>query len=170
MIRRLLGILVVFVAVIAFFIVKQKKTNNKDQLVIGLLKTASFPQLDSAQDGFIDEINKDYGDKVRVIKQDAQANLTQAQAIASSFAADNSINAFYAIATPAVQALKATVKDRPIIFSAVTDPVALGLREKNTNITGSSDMADIEKQISIVHQLMPKLSKIAKLYSSGEPN
>lgn len=164
----LLLTLLISILVLVVFIKRQKATDNS--ITIGILQYASFPPLNEAKDGFISQIRKDFGDKVTIIEQNAQSSITQAQAIASSFKANNSINAFYAIATPAVQALKSEIKDRPIIFAAVTDPIGLHLRGANSNITGTTDMADIQKQIFIIKELLPNLKKVSILFNPGESN
>lgn len=163
-------VIILAVLAIGFFLVFMKNNRSQDKITIGVLQTASFPQLDQARENFISEIKKKYGDKVTIIEQNAQGSLTQAQAIASSFKANQNITAFYAIASMAVQALKNEIKDRPIVFAAVTDPDALHLRDPGTNITGTSDMANIEKQIEVISKLLPNLKKVAILYNPGEPN
>ena len=137
---------------------------------IGILETASFPPLDDAKNGFIEEMHKQYGDKVKIIVQNAQGSLSQAQAIATSYKANKDIDAFYAIATPALEALMQQIKDRPILFAAVTNPKLLHIDDGHTNITGCTDMADIAKEIQVMHQNLPHVKKISILHSSGEPN
>ncbi|MGY3804325.1 ABC transporter substrate-binding protein [Pigmentibacter ruber] len=143
---------------------------NPDEITIGILQFASFPALDEARIGFMEQIKKELGSNVKFLEQNAQGSVVQAQAIASSFKANQNIKAFYAIATPSVMALKSEIKDRPIIFAAVTDPVGLNLNSPDTNITGATDMADIAEQIEILRSLLPKLNKIAILYNPAESN
>lgn len=169
--KKIVALLFLFGLIFIVFFMAHKKQKGNQEYVIGLLQTASFPALDAAQEGFLTEIKKELGEgKVKIIVQNAQGSLTQAQAIASSFKGNKDIDAFYAIATPAVQALKREISDKPIVFAAVTDPVGLHLREPHSNITGSTDMANIQKQIFYVHELMPQLKKVALLYNPGESN
>ncbi|MES2614557.1 MAG: ABC transporter substrate-binding protein [Bdellovibrionota bacterium] len=161
---------ILFLALCGVLLVK-KSQKGHDKYVIGLIQSASFPNLDYAREGFIAEIKKELGaEKVEIIVQNAEGSLTQAQAIASSFKANKNIDAFYAIATTAAQALKREITDKPIVFAAVTDPVGLHMRDKNSNMTGSSDMADIPKQILYIKELLPNVKKVALLYNVGEPN
>jgi putative tryptophan/tyrosine transport system substrate-binding protein len=168
--KKIILLLVSLVAILSVVVILKRSKPTDDHITIGILQFASFPPLDEAKEGFIAQVKKDFGDKVTIIEQNAQGSVTQAQAIASSFKANSSITAFYAIATPAVQALKSEIKDRPIVFAAVTDPIGLHLRGPNSNITGATDMADIQKQIRIVKELLPNLKKIAILYNPGESN
>lgn len=167
-------VIVVVILLILFFIgfsLIKKNHRQHDHYVIGLLQTASFPALDAAREGFVTQIKKEFGsEKVEILMQNAQGSLIQAQAIASSFKANKNIDGFYAIATPAVLALKHEITDKPIVFAAVTDPEGLHLRDKASNITGSTDMANIPTQIFYLTTLMPNLKKVALLYNPGEPN
>ncbi|APJ03574.1 ABC transporter substrate-binding protein [Silvanigrella aquatica] len=168
--KKMILLLLSLVGILAAVIMLKRSKPTDDHITIGLLQFASFPPLDEAKEGFIAQVKKDFGNKVTIIEQNAQGSVTQAQAIASSFKANGSITGFYAIATPAVQALKSEIKDRPIAFAAVTDPVGLHLRGPDSNITGATDMADIEKQIRILKELMPDIKKVAILYNPGESN
>lgn len=163
-------VILLFVCISVFgALMYKKKFPVQGHITIGLLQTASAVPLDQAREGFIGEIKREFGDKATVIIQNAQGSATQAQAIASSFAADPTIEGFYGIASLAMQSLKAMVK-RPIVFSAVTDPVGLHLRDTGTEITGSSDMVDVSKQIELLLYLLPHVKKIALLYNPAEPN
>ncbi|WP_161597576.1 ABC transporter substrate-binding protein [Fluviispira multicolorata] len=168
--KKILALLLGLIAILAAIVLLKRNKPSADHITIGILQTASFPALDDSMQGFISEIKKELGDKVIIIEQNAQGSIMQAQAIASSFKANKSISGFYAIATPAVQALKSEIKTRPITFAAVTDPIGLHLREEGSNITGATDMADIEKQISILKILLPNVKKVALLYNPGETN
>ncbi|WP_186643878.1 ABC transporter substrate-binding protein [Fluviispira vulneris] len=170
MTKKIIALLIGLIAILAAVVLLKRNNPKENHITIGILQTASFPPLDDSMKGFISEIKKELGDNVTVIEQNAQGSIIQAQAIAASFKANKSISGYFAIATPAVQALKSEVKRRPITFAAVTDPIGLHLRDEGTNITGASDMADIEKQISILREIMPKLKKVSLLYNPGETN
>ncbi|WGL59613.1 ABC transporter substrate-binding protein [Pigmentibacter sp. JX0631] len=160
------SLIIILLAVVLMNRMKQ----NPDEITIGILQFASFPALDEARIGFMEQTKKELGNNIKFIEQNAQGSVVQAQAIASSFKANQNIKAFYAIATPSVMALKAEIKDRPIIFAAVTDPVGLNLNSPETNITGATDMADIAEQIEILRSLLPNINKIAILYNPAESN
>lgn len=168
--KKIILLITILIVILAGVVLLKRSKVDSNQITIGILQFASFPPLDEAKEGFISELKKEYGQKLVIIEQNAQGSVVQAQAIASSFKANENIKAFYAIATPAVQALKAVIKDRPILFAAVTDPEGQHLRFPGSNITGSTDMADEEKQITIIKQLIPNLHKISLLYNPGETN
>src|SRR5665811_1790433 len=62
-----------------------------------------------------------------------------------------------AIATPTAQAAAQAITDKPILITAVTDPVAAGLVDSmdkpGGNITGTTDLNPVEEQLKLVKLL-----------------
>ncbi len=134
---------------------------------VGIMQTASHPALDAVREGFIETLKNKMGNTVEFVIQNAQGSVAQAHAVAQQFHANKQYNGFFAIATPAAQAMSAIEKEKPIIIAAVTDPSILGAQ---TNICGVHDMIDMHKEIDMVHQLLPHAQTIALLYNNGEAN
>ncbi len=146
------------------------KTSAK-AYTIGILQTASHPALDAARDGFMEELQHKLGDSVEFIVQNAQGSIANAHALAQQFHANQQFNGFFAIATPAAQALSSLEKNRPVIIAAVTDPSALGLTHVlNTNVCGTTDMIDVNAEIEMLTQLVPQAKNIGIIYTAGEVN
>lgn len=82
----------------------------------------------------------------------------------------------YAIATPAaLSAYSAANKsDIPVIFCAVSDPVAAGLTESleagYNNCNGTSDILDFSAQVDLIQSIQPDVKKIGVLYTTTEAN
>lgn len=78
------------------------------------------------------------------------------------------------IATGPSQIAATSTSDIPIVFSAVTDPVDAGLTpswdEAGKNITGVSDMADIEAVLDFALELYPEAKTFGIVYNSAETN
>ena len=78
------------------------------------------------------------------------------------------------IGTPITQAAKNLIKDVPIVFAAVTDPIEAGLvtasNKPHKNITGVSDQQDLKLFISFVKTLMPDVKTVGLLYATSEAN
>ena len=140
---------------------------------IGVAVIVSHPALQAVQDGF-EEVLKEQNINYTINSQNAQGDPSNAATIASSFASDKSIDLVLAISTPIALAMAQAIQDRPILFSAVTDPVSIGLVPSwdaaGSNITGTSDLNPEAKPVSLVKEAMPNVKTIGVLYSSAEPN
>jgi putative ABC transport system substrate-binding protein len=62
----------------------------------------------------------------------------------------------------------------PVVFSAVTDPVAAKLvaswEPSKTNVTGVSDLLALDKQMELVKQVVPNVKRVGMVYNPGEAN
>jgi putative ABC transport system substrate-binding protein len=136
------------------------------------------PALDAVLRGFQDYL-KDNKVDVKYNIHNAQANMGTATQIAQQMIGEKP-DLFLAIATPSSQACaqadNKAPKDlqRPLLFAAVTDPVAAGL-VKDINkpgglITGVSDLLPLEKHMEMVRTFIPGLKKLGLLYNAGEAN
>ena len=78
------------------------------------------------------------------------------------------------LATPVAQIAKNVIKDIPVVFADVTDPIEAGLlTERNKshgNITGVSDAQDLQLFLSFAKTLLPHAKNIGILYSTSEAN
>lgn len=83
-----------------------------------------------------------------------------------------------AVATPAAMSAYSAVQNAssniPVVFCAVSDPVAAGLVESmeapNKNCTGTADAIDIKGQVELIKQLQPELKTLGVLYTTSEAN
>ena len=79
-----------------------------------------------------------------------------------------------AIATPSAQAAVAATKNIPVVFAAVTDPVAAKLvkswNASGTNVTGVSDRLPLAPQIDLLLKVKPGAKRVGYVYSPGEVN
>ena len=86
----------------------------------------------------------------------------------------NSPDLLLGIATPAAVSLANETTDIPIVVTAVTDLVEAKLAESNEapgrNITGTSDMVPIDKQIQLLLSIVPDAKTIGIMYNAGEAN
>jgi putative ABC transport system substrate-binding protein len=139
---------------------------------IGIVQFVTHPSLDAVRTNFVDELARQ-GLKVEVDVQNPQTDQSTLNTIAQGFAADKK-DLVLAIATPAALAVAQAISDRPVLFSAVTDPVGAklvaSLDAPGKNVTGTSDMNPIDKQIGLVQQLVPNVKTIGMVYSSAEQN
>jgi putative ABC transport system substrate-binding protein len=130
------------------------------------------PALDSVRQGIKDELDA-RGLKVRYHDHIAQGNIATANLIAKQILGEQP-DVAVGIATPTAQACAQAIKDIPIVFAAVTDPVGAGLVQTldnpGGNITGTSDMSPIDRQLELILQFLPQLKALGVIYNSGEAN
>lgn len=169
--KPVITLLILLTLLVGTVIVRRlEKSDRSAKYTIGILQTASHPALDATLNGFMTELKNQFGDQVDVVVQNAQGSVANAQAIAQQYHANSRFNAFFAIATPATQALSSVEKSRPIVIAAVTDPKALGLTDPNTNVCGVSDMIDVGMTVDMISKLTPNAKKIGLIYTNGETN
>jgi putative ABC transport system substrate-binding protein len=76
--------------------------------------------------------------------------------------------------TPVAQFAKGKVRDIPLVYCDITDPVSAHILENEAkshgNITGSSDRGDLELFLNFAKTILPKAKTIGLLYSISESN
>lgn len=139
---------------------------------IGITQIVSHPSLDDAREGFMAALEEG-GLDVDFDEQNAQGDQATATSIATRFAGANH-DLVLAIATPSAQAVAATMTDVPVLFTAVTDPVAADLVDSleapGGNVTGTTDLNPVADQIALVKRVAPDAQTVGIIYSSGEVN
>lgn len=149
-----------------------ENTENKGKMKVGILQFMSHPSLDQAREAFVKEL-EDMKIDVKIDYKNAQGDISTAKSIADKFASDK-VDLIYAIATPAAQSAQSATSEIPILFSAVTDPVdaklVKSMERPDSNITGTSDMVDIEKQLALFEKINPNIKNIGVIYSADENN
>ena len=130
------------------------------------------PALDSLRQGIKDELSA-RGLNVQYHDHNAQGNIATANLIAKQILGEQP-NVAVGIATPTAQACAQVIRNIPIVFAAVTDPVGAGLVKSldhpGGDITGTSDMSPIDRQLELILQFLPKLKSLGVIYNSGEVN
>ena len=130
------------------------------------------PALDALRQGVKDELQAQ-GLTVSYNDHIAQGNIATANLIAKQILGEQPTVAV-GIATPTAQACAQAIKDIPIVFAAVTDPVGAGLvkslEKPGGNVTGTSDMSPIDRQLELILQFLPKIKTLGVIYNSGEAN
>lgn len=143
---------------------------------VAVTAIVDHPALDAVRKGVSDELGAGgyvIGKNLQLEYQSAQGNNGTAAQIARKFVGDRP-NVIVAVATPSAQAVVAATRDIPVVFSAVTDPVAAklvkGWEASGTNVTGVSDMSPLSKHVDLIRQVVPAAKRIGVVYSPGEAN
>ena len=149
---------------------------DSDVKTIGVLQYMEHGALDAAYEGFIVGLaEKGYieGENIKIDLKNAHGDLTTAQTIANQYVSDD-VDMMFAIATQAVQSAYNATKDIPILMTAVTDPVEAGVvkdwNQSGTNVTGTSDLTPVAKQMELITELVPEAKTVGVIYTTSEVN
>lgn len=174
--KKIIALLLVAIMMFAFAGCSENKNKEDSVLKIGIIQYMSHPSLDNCYNGIISALENS-GIEYTVDYQTGSSS--SADADCTNFA-KNMVAANYdmiiAIATPAAKAAFAATDDTeiPVIFCAVSDPIAAGLVESMEApgyiCTGTSDVLDLEAQVAIIKAMQPDVKSIGILYTSSEDN
>lgn len=145
------------------------------KLKVGIMQFMEHPSLNEIRDSFTAELAAlGYDEsKIEITVQNGQGDFSNLNSIAQKFVGEN-MDLIVAIATPSAQAAAAVTTSTPILFSAVTDPVAAGLvKDINApggNVTGTSDAIPVQSIFELAKRLTPSVKKFGFIYNSGEIN
>lgn len=140
--------------------------------IIQLIENGAFNDM---REGFIEELQaKGYTeDKLTVDYKCAQGDATNLQTIAQSMA-DGDYDLVCTIATPATQAMVNLETDTPVVFIAVSAPVAAGvitdMDHPDKNATGTSNAIPVSDIFALSNQLTPDCKTFGFLYCTSEVN
>ena len=154
---------------------KDKDTDTGDKTYkVGVVQLVQHEALDAATKGFTDALKEALGDKVEVVKKNASGDSNNCSTIVNGFISDK-VDLIMANATPALQAAASATSTIPILGTSVTDyATALEIADwtgtVGGNISGTSDLAPLDKQAAMLQELFPNAKKVGMLFCSSEPN
>ena len=146
-----------------------------EKFVVGVCQLVPHPALDQATQGFVDRLTEILGeDNVEIIVQTAAGDSATCAPIVNDFVAQE-VDLIMANATPALQAAAAATADIPILGTSVTEyGVAMGIEgftgTVGGNISGTSDLAPLDKQAAMITEWCPDAKTVGLLYCSAEAN
>mgnify|MGYP000892482647 CR=1 FL=1 len=153
---------------------KEEASADGASYKVGICQLVQHDALDAATKGFKDALTEAFGDAVTFDEQNAQGDSNTCSTIINSFVSDN-VDLILANATPALQAAQAGTNEIPILGTSVTEyGVALGIDgfdgTVGGNISGTSDLAPLDQQADMLHELFPDAKNVGILYCSAEAN
>ena len=176
MMRKLL--LAVIALGLAFGSASAQNTPKQNSLKkVGILINGGpSPLYDSVRKNLLaDFVQLGYADSDIVIEpRFAKGRLDQFPALAAELAAAN-VDVILALGGPSARAAQGATKTIPVIFSIVTDPVALGLvasiDKPGSNVTGitSLDREQAKKQFELLKEMVPNIKRVAVLSDKTIP-
>ena len=142
---------------------------------IGLTQFATHPAADAGRQGFKDALADAGFDDVDYDYQNPEGEATVEQTIAQKFV-DDKVDLIFSFGTSISQQCinAAEGTDIPVVFCAITDPVAAGIVSNWThpdeNVTGTSDMIEMDSTVDLILQIVPDLERLGTIYNAGEVN
>lgn len=170
--KKVLALILSFVMVLS--LTACAKSSEDKTYKIGICQIVQHPALDAATKGFEDALTKKLGDKVSFDSQNAAGDSGTCATICNQFVASK-YDLILGNATPALQAAVSATNTIPIMGTSITDyGTALGIDNwtgvTGMNVSGTSDLAPLDKQADMIKELFPNAKKVGILYCSAEPN
>lgn len=149
----------------------KKSANSEKKVKIGIAKIVQHVALDSVEQGIVDYL-KDNGIDAEYDLQNANGDVNTAAQIALKYK-DENVDVAVGIATPVALALANSIKDIPVVFGTITDPLGAGLvttlDHGEGNVTGMSDAIPTEQHIALFKEIAG-IKTLGYIYTSSEAN
>ncbi len=105
--------------------------------------------------------------------RNAQADISTLNLIVDATITEN-YDLVFVTSTPTLQTVAKKIKNTPVVFSVVADPIIAGAGKSFTehlpNFTGISTLGDFEGMIKLLKQILPDAKTIGTLFTPGEIN
>ena len=173
--KKLLALLLAALMVLSMAACGQDKKADDGKYTIGICQLLPHPALDQATEGFKAAVIEGLGEEnVTFDQKDAAGEPANCSTIVTGMVSAK-VDLIMANATPAVAAAANATSKIPVLGTSVTEyGVALGIENFSgtvgTNVSGTSDLADLAAQAQMVIDWCPNAKNIGLLYCSGEPN
>jgi len=179
MLKTLCPILI-FIFVISIPASFSQEKKSKKLIKIGVAQTVSRPDLDADAKGFekaLSEAGFKEGVQITYIRKNSHGRVADAQAIAKKFV-EEKVDLIHSIALISSQVVVMGIKNIPIVFSSVSDPVRAGLIPKTslpqtktgTNVTGITDRWPVHLQFEMSAKFIPRAKKWGTIYHARDAN
>lgn len=152
----------------------EKTSDSKTVYNIGICQLVQHEALDAATQGFKDALKEKLGDQVVFDEQNAAGDSPTCATICNQFVSSN-YDLILGNATPALQAAVSATDSIPVLGTSITDyATALDIDDwtgvSGYNVSGTSDLAPLDKQAAMIQELFPDAKNVGILYCSAEPN
>jgi len=150
---------------------------NKAEYTVGICQLIQHPALDAATEGFKDGLKKALEAEGRTVvfkEENANGEPDTCAQITSTFVAQG-VDLILANATASLTSAVSATRNIPILGTSITDYAsALNIKDwtgvAGGNVSGTSDLAPLDKQAEMIVELFPDAKKVGLLYCSAESN
>ena len=140
---------------------------------ISINQFVEHPSLDISVRGFKEALADEGFADATFNTHIAQANMPTVLQIVNQIQGEKP-DLVLAVATPSAQATVQKIKNIPILFTAVTDPLSAGLVDSmerpGHNVTGTTDMSPVAAQVALIREIHPQATRMGVIYNAGEAN
>ncbi|MBQ6796365.1 MAG: ABC transporter substrate-binding protein [Clostridia bacterium] len=147
---------------------------NSATYTVGILEYSSHEAQSLAVQGFMDVLTEKLGDEIDFDKQHASGDANSATLIANNFVTRN-VDLILCDNTQSLQIAAAATATIPVLGAAVTDyaqalDVSLASEMTGINVSGTSDLAPLDRQAEMIVELFPEAEHVGLIYCSSEVN
>lgn len=174
--KKLLAVVCMMAMLLSLTACSSDTGNSGDEVyTVGICQLVTHDALDAATQGFKDALVEALGeDKVVFLEENAASDPALCGTIATDFVAKD-VDLIMANATASLQSAAAATGDIPILGTSITEyGVALSIENFNGtvggNVSGTSDLAPLDKQAEMVKEWFPDAKNVGLLYCSAEAN
>lgn len=149
-------------------------SQNGEKKKIGIVQISDHASLNTIRDATIGQLEKlgyKDGDTAEIEALSAQGEATNVTTILNNFVSGGK-DIVIAITTPVASSALNIANEVPVVFSAVSDPVATklttSLEKPDKNVTGTSDAVPVGRIFDMALELTPNVKTVGLLYNNGE--
>jgi putative ABC transport system substrate-binding protein len=143
---------------------------------VGVGYFAPEPGIDSVLAGLRETLKAlgfEEGRNLRFRMMHAQAEIAQIPTLGQVL--DNSdVDAILTLTTPVLQGAGMAARNKPVVFTYVTDPLAAGagksFAEHLPHLTGIGSMSPVEDMVAVTRKVLPEIRSLGTLYNPSEAN
>lgn len=174
--KFLVKVMLVMVMSISLMGCGTKKEDTTNVYIVGICNYADDASLNQIVDSIktqLTAISKQRNVTIQIAYDNCNGDAAVMEQIISNFTADG-VDLMIGVATPVAVRMQALTEDSkiPVVFAAVSDPVASGLvaslKEPGGNITGTSDYLNTTAIFQLMQTINPTLTKVGLLYDLGQ--
>ena len=172
--KKVLSILLVATMIFGAVAAFSSCSAKKDTFTVGVCQLVPHEALDAATQGFVDVLKAEFGDKITIDVQNASGDPATCTTIVNNFVSKK-VDLIMANATPALQAAANGTDKIPVLGTSITEyGTALGIDNfggtVGGNVSGTSDLAPLDEQASMVKEIFPDAKKVAIIICTSEAN
>ena len=173
--KKILAVMLAVLMLVSLTACGSAASKDDGKYVVGVVQLVPHVALDAATQGFVDKLTELLGeDNVTIDVKVAAGDSATCSPIVNDFVTQN-VDLIMANATAALQTAAAATADIPILGTSVTEyGVAMGIENFNGtvggNVSGTSDLAPLDKQAAMVKEWCPDAKTVGLLYCSAEAN